>query len=173
MKKLLSLILVLALLLGTAALADEQLKLMDVEQLPGTQDVRLYINAVEPPTEDNLTVNMNGAPLRSPLTVQTASDTGRGTVYVFCMDVSGTIAKADIDRACQELVDFCNKLGPSDLMRVYIIGSEATPMCDYTADPAVIESALAGIPRRTSYTYLWKGIQMAADDLVANRDRLP
>ena len=106
-------------------------------------------------------------------TPTTVSETEEGTAYVFCLDISGTISKTDMKAAREALVAFCERMRPTDVMRVYSIGIGAEPLSDYTSDSAQIRSALEGISRRAQKTYLWQGVSMAADDLIVNRDRLP
>ena len=116
---------------------------------------------------------LNGERLRSDLEISPVSESAQGTVYVFCLDMSGTISNADLNAACDELVDFCGKLGSADLMRIYVIGSGATPLCDYTSDQAVVKEALDQMPRRTLKTYLWEAVRIAAEDLIENKENLP
>lgn len=173
MKRIACLALALILLMSATALADSKLKLMQARQLEGSKDVRLYVSAQEPPTQDNLSVFLNNRQVDLPRTIDTVAETGEGTVYVFCMDVSGTISTADLDRVCDEIIEFSGTLGPNDLMRIYVIGTGAEPLCDYTNSREEVERVLSTIPRRTQKTFLWNGVQMAADDLHANRGHLP
>ena len=173
MKKLVCIVLAMVIMLSATAMADSLLKLMQAKQIDGSDNVRLYVNAVEMPSQDNTSVFMNSAKLDNPLEIQPVSETGQGTVYVFCLDVSGTIDSKDLDAACDELVRFCANLGERDLMRVYVIGSGATPLCDYTRDVDVVSRALNDMPRRTNKTFLWEAVRIAADDLSTNRANLP
>ena len=172
MKRIICLLL-MAMLLTVNALADAQVRLMRVKQPEASSEVRLYVNADNPPDDQNFTIFLNKNPIREPMTFQPVSETEEGTAYVFCLDISGTISKKDMNAAREALVAFCERMRPTDVMRVYSIGIGAEPLSDYTSDSAQIRSALEGISRRAQKTYLWQGVSMAADDLIVNRDRLP
>ena len=173
MKKLTILLVLVALLFSAAALAEGDLRLMEAKQVAGTQDIRLYISTDTVPTQDNLAVYMDGEKQELPLQIQSASEAQVGVVYVFCLDVSGTISAADIQTAREQLVDFAGQLGANDLMRVYVIGDEAKPLTGYTRSQEQVAEALDSMNVRTQNTYLWASVRMAADDLIANRDSLP
>lgn len=97
MKRIVCLLLVLALSLMAAALADDQLHLMQVKQMDASPEVRLYVNAASAPDDQNFSVFLDKAPVREPLTIQPISETGEGTVYVFCVDVSGVQKNGQAD----------------------------------------------------------------------------
>ena len=174
MKKLTALLAIAVIFFAFSALAEDSgLRLMEAKQIEGTQDMRFYISTNTPPVAEDLTVYMDGAPVDAPLSLQSASEAEVGVVYVFCVDISGSISGNDINKAKAYLVDFCDKLGVNDLMRVYTIGDTASPLTGYTRDRAEVEKALNGITVRSSKTFLWESIKMAARDLRKNSETLP
>ncbi|MBQ3760674.1 MAG: FHA domain-containing protein [Clostridia bacterium] len=171
MKKLFTVVICLVLSMTFAALADQGLRLADVQQTGA--DVKLFISTDVAPTDDNLLVYLNDTQLDKPLEIKAASQGRPGTVYVFCVDISGTIDIRQFNSIKTWLTSFCRELNENDLMRVYTIGRGAKAVTDYTNNADELKTKLDRVNFYADRTYLWECITLAANDLNDNKNALP
>ena len=171
MKKLITVVICLVLSMTFAALADQGLRLADVQQTGA--DVKLFISTDVAPTDDNLLVYLNDTQLDKPLEIKAASQGRPGTVYVFCVDISGTIDIRQFNSIKTWLTSFCRELNENDLMRVYTIGRGAKAVTDYTNNADELKTKLDRVNFYADRTYLWECITLAANDLNDNKNALP
>lgn len=98
---------------------------------------------------------------------------GQGSSYIFCIDISKSVTKQEMQEIKDSMTAFVNSMGANDFVRIITIGSEITSVCDSTQDKNALNNAIQGIERNADYTYLYKGLSFAMDGQRKRMENIP
>lgn len=159
----------------------------DVEKLNISQiiqqgnDVYLYVSALDntgrPSGETlnagQLSVKIDEGKAIAAMDAASCQTLGQGCSYIFCIDISKSVKKEEMQEIKDSMTAFVNNMSANDYVRIITIGSEITSVCDSTQDKNALNSAIQGIERNADYTYLYKGLSFAMDGQRKRRENIP
>ena len=159
----------------------------DVEKLNISQiiqqgnDVYLYVSALDNagrPSGDTLdteqlSVKIDEEKAVPAMDAASYQSLGRGSSYIFCIDISKSVTKQEMQEIKDSMTAFVNGMSENDYVRIITIGSEITSVCDSTQDKNALNNAIQGIERNADYTYLYKGLSFALDGQRKRMENIP
>jgi hypothetical protein len=96
-------------------------------------------------------------------------DAGEGVAYIFCVDISRSLSKADFAEVRAALGRWIAGMGPRDRAAVLAFGEESRLVTDFTANQEALRAALDALGPTDMKTVLYRGLNDALE-LSSRRD---
>ena len=111
-----------------------------------------------PPVKvDEISATLDG----KPLTVNGVTTYDGGTLYIFMVDVSGSIRQAQTDAAKRTLIDFHESMRPQDRMVLIAFGEDVTILLDGSESDEEAVEQINTLHRRHQSTHFFDGVNAA------------
>jgi VWFA-related protein len=100
--------------------------------------------------------------------VRRFGDTGYGVAVVLALDVSGSMKGRTLDSIRSSVLQFVDQAQPQDRVAVATIADEMRWDVSFTAQPAEVKTAIAGLTARGHETHLYDALLEAVDHFDAS-----
>ena len=163
----------LAWLLATSALAGEPASLRISQALAEGTQVTVYARVSDalgaPVADETLTFHATlGTQVAEVVSSTPFAASGEGVLYLFLVDLSRSLDAATFERIRQALREWVAALGPQDRAAILSFGTQVRTLVAPTADPAALNTAIAGLKPTEPHTALHEAL---AQGLILGQQR--
>ncbi len=163
----------LAWLLATSALAGEPASLRISQALAEGTQVKVYARVSDalgaPLADETLTFHATlGTQVAEVVSSTPFAASGEGVLYLFLVDRSRSLDAATFERIRQALREWVAALGPQDRAAILSFGTQVRTLVAPTADPAALNTAIAGLKPTQPHTALHEAL---AQGLILGQQR--
>ncbi len=163
----------LAWLLATSALAGEPASLRISQALAEGTQVKVYARVSDalgaPVADETLTFHATlGTQVAEVVSSTPFAASGEGVLYLFLVDLSRSLDAATFERIRQALREWVAALGPQDRAAILSFGTQVRTLVAPTADPAALNTAIAGLKPTEPHTALHEAL---AQGLILGQQR--
>lgn len=163
----------LAWLLATSALAGEPASLRISQALAEGTQVKVYARVSDalgaPVADETLTFHATlGTQVAEVVSSTPFAASGEGVLYIFLVDLSRSLDAATFERIRQALREWVAALGPQDRAAILSFGTQVRTLVAPTADPAALNTAIAGLKPTEPHTALHEAL---AQGLILGQQR--
>ncbi|HSO79055.1 MAG TPA: vWA domain-containing protein, partial [Chromatiaceae bacterium] len=163
----------LAWLLATSALAGEPASLRISQALAEGTQVKVYARVSDalgaPVADETLTFHATlGTQVAEVVSSTPFAASGEGVLYLFLVDLSRSLDTATFERIRQALREWVAALGPQDRAAILSFGTQVRTLVAPTADPAALNTAIAGLKPTEPHTALHEAL---AQGLILGQQR--
>lgn len=163
----------LAWLLTTSALAGEPASLRISQALAEGTQVKIYARVSDalgaPVADETLTFHATlGTQVAEVVSSTPFAASGEGVLYLFLVDLSRSLDAATFERIRQALREWVAALGPQDRTAILSFGAQVRTLVAPTADPAALNTAIAGLKPTEPHTALHEAL---AQGLILGQQR--
>ncbi len=163
----------LAWLLTASALAGEPASLRISQALAEGTQVKVYARVSDalgaPVADETLTFHATlGTQVAEVVSSTPFAASGEGVLYLFLVDLSRSLDAATFERIRQALREWVAALGPQDRAAILSFGTQVRTLVAPTADPAALNTAIAGLKPTEPHTALHEAL---AQGLILGQQR--
>ncbi len=170
MKRILSMIICLAVLLSVQAFAASLTSVEINQTVQDGEDLYVFFHAddendeqISTLGEDAVKLDLGGQSLTTE--VQHAGYVGVG--YVFAVDVSSSLSEAQFASVQEALKNWVERMGSEDMAAIVTFGESVTVVTDFTDNKNTLSAVINGLSATEAGTALYSGMMKAID--IANR----
>ncbi len=95
--------------------------------------------------------------------VKLFKDAGEGVAYVFLVDISKSISRADFGSMQSAIKGWIADLGPKDRVSICSFGDDYNVITDFTNDKSELNSAVGDLVQRDMSTHLYQAVSRSMD----------
>ena len=176
MKRILSFMLLFAMLLMIPAMAVSLTSVKINQIVQSGEDLYIFFHAVDENEDsisglnsENVRVDLGGRTIDSEIEPLGAENIG----YVFAIDVSASLSEEQFDSVQECIKSWIDAMNPGDQAAIVTYGEEIVTVSDFTDNKNTLTAVINGLSATSSGTMLYSGVMKAIDIAKRQSDSLP